>query len=122
MCRAAGRAPVGHAAVRGEPDHGRRPGRGTVNTAYLLVNPPVTDPTTAYHSIPYLVGAARAAGHTEYACVDASPDAFTHLADPLRFSATLAAARTLRAEIEARSAAPAATTRSATGRPWPPRA
>lgn len=114
--------PLGMPRFEGGPDHGPRPGRGTGNTAYLLVNPPVTDPTTAYHSIPYLVGAARAAGHTEYACVDANLDAFTHLADPLRFGATLAAARTLRAEIEARSAAPAATTRSATGRPWPPRA
>lgn len=98
--------PVGHAAVRGEPGHGRRPGRGTGNTAYLLVNPPVTDPTTAYHSIPYLVGAAREAGHTEYACVDANLDAFTYLADPERFGATLAAARRARAEIDARSAAP----------------
>ncbi|THA62133.1 radical SAM protein [Streptomyces sp. A0958] len=90
----------------GEPDHGPRAGRGTGNTAYLLINPPVTDPTTAYHSIPYLVGAARAAGHTEYACVDANLDAFTYLADPARFGAALTVARSLRAEIEARSAAP----------------
>ncbi|MCG7527411.1 radical SAM protein [Streptomyces sp. OfavH-34-F] len=98
--------PLGMPRFEGEPDRGPRPGRGTGDTAYLLVNPPVTDPTTAYHSIPYLVGAARAAGHTEYACVDANLDAFTHLADPARFGATLDAARALRAEIEARSAAP----------------
>lgn len=66
----------------------------------------MTDPTTAYHSIPYLVGAARAAGHTEYACVDANLDAFTYLADPARFGAALDAARALRAEIGARAAAP----------------
>lgn len=98
--------PLGMPRFEGEPGHGRRPGRGTGNTAYLLVNPPVTDPTTAYHSIPYLVGAAREAGHTEYACVDANLDAFTYLADPERFGATLAAARRVRAGIEARSAAP----------------
>ncbi|MGW2476309.1 B12-binding domain-containing radical SAM protein [Streptomyces sp. NPDC001665] len=98
--------PLGMPRFEGGPEHGARPGRGTGDTAYLLVNPPVTDPTTAYHSIPYLVGAARAAGHTEYACVDANLDAFTYLADPERFGATLTAARALRAEIEARSGAP----------------
>ncbi|WP_330241304.1 B12-binding domain-containing radical SAM protein [Streptomyces sp. NBC_00525] len=98
--------PLGMPRFEGGPDRGPRPGRGTGDTAYLLINPPVTDPTTAYHSIPYLVGAARAAGHTEYACVDANLDAFTYLADPARFGAALDAARALRAEIGARAAAP----------------
>ncbi|MER6115337.1 radical SAM protein [Streptomyces sp. NPDC001743] len=89
-----------------KPGRGREPGRAAGNTAYLLVNPPVTDPTTAYHSIPYLVGAAREAGHTTYGCVDANLDAFEYLADPGRFGASLASARRTRAEIEGRSGAP----------------
>ncbi|SEL15127.1 B12-binding domain-containing radical SAM protein [Streptacidiphilus jiangxiensis] len=67
---------------------------------YLLVSPPVTDPTTAYHSIPYLVGATRAAGHTRCGCVDANLDAFEYLAAPERFGAALEEARRVRAEVE----------------------
>lgn len=67
---------------------------------YLLVNPPVTDPTTAYHSIPYLVGAAREAGHRSYRCVDANLDAFEYLAAPDRFGATIERARRLRTRLE----------------------
>ncbi|WP_329134484.1 radical SAM protein [Streptomyces sp. NBC_01476] len=78
-----------------------RSGQGTGDVPYLLVNPPVTDPTTPYHSIPYLVGAARAAGHGTYACVDANLDAFAHLSRPDRFGAAIDRARRLRAAIEA---------------------
>src|SRR5690348_6461051 len=39
---------------------------------YLLVNVPLTDPTTPYHSIPYLVGAADAAGFHGHHCLDAN--------------------------------------------------
>ena len=49
---------------------------------YLLVNPPLTDPTQPYHSISYLVGAARAAGFTGGRCLDANIDALNHLARP----------------------------------------
>ncbi|GAA4933717.1 B12-binding domain-containing radical SAM protein [Streptomyces coeruleoprunus] len=77
-------------------------GRGTGDVAYLLINPPVTDPTTPYHSIPYLVGAAREAGHTAYGCVDANLDAFEYLADPARFGAAIDSARRTRAGIESR--------------------
>src|SRR5690348_16350417 len=48
---------------------------GTHDLPYLLVNPPFTDPTTPYHSIPYLVGAAREAGYHGERCVDANLDA-----------------------------------------------
>jgi anaerobic magnesium-protoporphyrin IX monomethyl ester cyclase len=53
-----------------------------VNVPYLLVNPPVTDPTAPYHSIPYLVGATRAAGFPDCECVDANLEAFEYLARP----------------------------------------
>ncbi|WP_424210950.1 B12-binding domain-containing radical SAM protein [Streptomyces sp. BI20] len=85
---------------------GREPGRGVRDASYLLVNPPITDPTSPYHSIPYLVGAAREAGHGVYGCVDANLDAFEYLADPARFGAALERARALRAEVEARAGAP----------------
>jgi radical SAM superfamily enzyme YgiQ (UPF0313 family) len=81
-------------------------GRGASDVAYLLVNPPVTDPTAPYHSIPYLVGAAREAGHGTYGCVDANLDAFEYLAHPDRFGATIEAVRRTRAAIEERSAPP----------------
>ncbi|MFJ7157840.1 B12-binding domain-containing radical SAM protein [Streptomyces sp. NPDC101118] len=90
----------------GVPGAARGRERAAAEVPYLLVNPPVTDPTTPYHSIPYLVGAAREAGHGAYGCVDANLDAFEYLADPARFGAALAAARRTRAEIGARSAAP----------------
>lgn len=50
------------------------------NVRSLLLNPPLTDPTTAYHSIPYLVGAAVAAGFTNNRCVDLNIEALNHLA------------------------------------------
>jgi anaerobic magnesium-protoporphyrin IX monomethyl ester cyclase len=53
-----------------------------VNVPYLLVNPPVTDPTAPYHSIPYLVAATRAAGFPDCECVDANLEAFEYLARP----------------------------------------
>ncbi|MER7762996.1 radical SAM protein [Streptomyces sp. NPDC097619] len=82
------------------------PGRPPVEVPYLLVNPPVTDPTTPYHSIPYLVGAAKAAGHGAHGCVDANLDAFEYLAAPERFGAALESARRVRARIAERSGPP----------------
>ncbi|MFI6599560.1 B12-binding domain-containing radical SAM protein [Nonomuraea sp. NPDC050536] len=67
---------------------------------YLLVNPPLTDPTQPYHSIPYLVGAARAAGFTGERCVDANIDALNELARPDQVAALLARAGEMRARIE----------------------
>ncbi|MCD0484760.1 radical SAM protein [Streptacidiphilus sp. ASG 303] len=74
-------------------------GRKGSDVPYLLVNPPLTDPTTPYHSIPYLVGAAREAGHRAYRCVDANLDAFEYLARPDQFGALVGRARRIRARI-----------------------
>jgi anaerobic magnesium-protoporphyrin IX monomethyl ester cyclase len=71
---------------------------------YLLVNPPLTDPTAAYHAIPYLVGAARAAGHRDERCVDANLEAFEFLARPRQVAATLRRARRVRERIDAAAA------------------
>src|ERR1700722_2014593 len=67
---------------------------------YLLINPPFTDPTTPYHSIPYLVGAARAAGYHGERCVDANLDAFEFLARPEQCARLLDQARLERRRID----------------------
>lgn len=66
-----------------------------MSVPYLLVNPPVTDPTTAYHSIPYLVAAARAAGFGDCECVDANLEAFEYLSQPEQCAASIEHARTI---------------------------
>ncbi|MEV0390019.1 radical SAM protein [Nonomuraea sp. NPDC050643] len=71
---------------------------------YLLVNPPLTDPTQPYHSIPYLVGAARAAGFTGERCVDANIEALNHLARPENVAALLDRAAAVRRRVESRPA------------------
>jgi radical SAM superfamily enzyme YgiQ (UPF0313 family) len=75
---------------------GERRGSTGGDVPYLLVNPPLTDPTTPYHSIPYLVGAARAAGYREYSCLDANLDALEYLAHPDRVGAAIERARRVR--------------------------
>jgi anaerobic magnesium-protoporphyrin IX monomethyl ester cyclase len=80
------------------PDDGRRPD----DVAYLLLSPPLTDPTTPYHSIPYLVGAARAAGYTDAACIDTNIEALNHLADPALVEALLGDMAALRRDLEGR--------------------
>ena len=49
---------------------------------YLLVNPPLTDPTYPYHSISYLVASTAHYGFTDYRCEDANINALNHLARP----------------------------------------
>ncbi len=68
---------------------------------YLLINPPLTDPTTAYHSISYLVGATEAAGFTRYQCLDANVRALNFMARPRRVADVLARANLQRITIEA---------------------
>jgi anaerobic magnesium-protoporphyrin IX monomethyl ester cyclase len=68
---------------------------------YLLVNPPFTDPTTPYHSIPYLVGAAREAGYVGERCVDANLDALEFLARPEQCAVLIDRARETRHRIDA---------------------
>jgi anaerobic magnesium-protoporphyrin IX monomethyl ester cyclase len=47
---------------------------------YLLINTPLTDPTTPYHSIPYLVSSASEAGFDNYFCLDANIESLNYLA------------------------------------------
>lgn len=80
---------------------GRARGPETHDLPYLLLNPPFTDPTTPYHSIPYLVGAAREAGYVGERCVDANLDALEYLARPEQCAVLIARAREVRARIDA---------------------
>jgi anaerobic magnesium-protoporphyrin IX monomethyl ester cyclase len=68
---------------------------------YLMINPPVTDPTEPYHSIPYLVAAAREAGYHGERCVDANLDAFEFLAAPEQCARLIERARRLRRQLDA---------------------
>jgi hypothetical protein len=76
----------------------------SASVRYLLINPPLTDPTCPYHSIPYLVGQARAAGFTAGTCLDANIDALNYLADPEHVRRLLDRAEARRASIEANPA------------------
>jgi radical SAM superfamily enzyme YgiQ (UPF0313 family) len=78
----------------------RQTSRTESSLPYLLINPPLTDPTQPYHSIPYLVGAARAAGFTGERCVDANIDALNHLAQPEQVGALIDRAEKARVRIE----------------------
>ncbi|WP_037600933.1 B12-binding domain-containing radical SAM protein [Streptacidiphilus rugosus] len=49
---------------------------------YLLINPPLTDPTYPYHSISYLVASCEEFGFTGHRCLDANVEALNHLARP----------------------------------------
>jgi anaerobic magnesium-protoporphyrin IX monomethyl ester cyclase len=78
------------------------PGRSPEDIRFLLLNPPLTDPTTAYHSISYLVGAADAAGFTGHACVDVNVEALNYLAKPELVDGLLEEACHLREACEAK--------------------
>jgi anaerobic magnesium-protoporphyrin IX monomethyl ester cyclase len=67
---------------------------------YLLINPPLTDPTVPYHSLPYLVGATGAWGFTGYRCLDANIDSLNFLARPENVGALLGQAARTRRRIE----------------------
>jgi anaerobic magnesium-protoporphyrin IX monomethyl ester cyclase len=75
--------------------------RASSDVAYLLVNPPLTSPVNPYHSISYLVGATRAAGFTDYRCVDANVEALNYLARPDLIEPRLERARQECARLEA---------------------
>lgn len=108
-----GRALVGGTPVEIDmPDPEREDGMDTVPIEpttieapaidYLLVNVPLTDPTTPYHSIPYLVGAADAAGFHGHHCLDANLEALYFLAHPDQVATLLRSCASVRAEIERR--------------------
>lgn len=73
-----------------------RPAR---NVSYLLINPPMSDPTTPYHSIPYLVGPAREAGYGDYRCLDANLDALEYLTRPEQVDDLLQHAESVIADV-----------------------
>jgi anaerobic magnesium-protoporphyrin IX monomethyl ester cyclase len=68
---------------------------------YLLVNPPLTDPTYPYHSISYLVASCHERGFTGYRCLDANIEALNHLARPEYVAGLLDTAARVRAQVEA---------------------
>ncbi|KAA9000365.1 B12-binding domain-containing radical SAM protein [Paenibacillus spiritus] len=49
----------------------------------LLLYPPVSDPTSGYHSLCYLESYARSFGYTDIDIVDANIEAWLHTAEPL---------------------------------------
>jgi anaerobic magnesium-protoporphyrin IX monomethyl ester cyclase len=74
-------------------------GRG-LRVNYLLINLPLTDPTAPYHSISYLVGAASAAGYTNFSCLDANIVALNHLAQADQVADLIATCREIRSRLE----------------------
>lgn len=75
-------------------------GGARADLPYLLVTPPLTDPTSPYHSISYLVGATSAAGFTDFHCLDANIAALNDAAEPEAVAALLTAAADVRRSLE----------------------
>jgi anaerobic magnesium-protoporphyrin IX monomethyl ester cyclase len=69
---------------------------------YLLINTPPTDPTTPYHSIPYLVGATFQAGFTNYHCLDANIEALNYLSQEKQVACLLEHCESVRINLEAK--------------------
>jgi anaerobic magnesium-protoporphyrin IX monomethyl ester cyclase len=67
---------------------------------YLLINPPLTDPTVPYHSIPYLVGATVEAGFNNFTCLDANIEALNYLAKEEQVRDLLEFCNIIRVELE----------------------
>lgn len=82
----------------------QRASRPNEDLEYILINPPLTDPTVPYHSISYLVGAAREAGFSGYHCLDANVDSLNFLASSDNTGRLLAAARSIRQSVETHGA------------------
>jgi anaerobic magnesium-protoporphyrin IX monomethyl ester cyclase len=68
--------------------------------SYLLITPPLTDPTAPYHSISYLIGATTAAGYTDFRALDANIEALNYLTQPAEVAALLAECAVLRERLE----------------------
>jgi anaerobic magnesium-protoporphyrin IX monomethyl ester cyclase len=73
---------------------------------YLLINPPLTDPTCPYHAISYVVAAAKAAGYSGGTCLDANIDGLNFVAEPERVQRLLDTAARIRADLETAEAPP----------------
>lgn len=61
----------------------------------VLIYPPITDPTSGYHSLAYLDAFARAHGHDAIDLIDANIEAIDFMAQPSQVQALLAHARDL---------------------------
>lgn len=68
----------------------------------LFIQPPLTDPTTAYHSLSYLIAPAVAAGYREISCLDANIEALNFLARADQVGSLLERAANLRSKLEQR--------------------
>jgi hypothetical protein len=68
---------------------------------YLLINPPLTDPTYPYHSISYLVANCAEHGFTGFRCEDANINSLNHLARPNYVSGLLTEARAVCEQVTA---------------------
>lgn len=73
---------------------------------YLLINPPLTDPTSPYHALSYVSAAARGAGYEQGVCLDANIEALNFVAQPRHVRALLATAARIRQEAERRPQSP----------------
>lgn len=67
---------------------------------YLLINLPLTDPTTPYHSIPYLIGSTSSAGYTNYSCLDSNIECLNYLSEIDRVNHILDYSDKLRKQLE----------------------
>lgn len=67
---------------------------------FLLINPPLTDPTCPYHSISYLLAATEAGGFHGGCALDANVEALNQLIEVEQVAGLIARARQCLAEIE----------------------
>ena len=70
------------------------------NLPFLLVNPPLTDPTCPYHSISYLLAAAEAGGFQGGCALDANVEALNYLVEAEQVAKLLARARRCVEQVE----------------------
>ncbi|MBP2018055.1 hypothetical protein J2Z79_001454 [Symbiobacterium terraclitae] len=68
----------------------------------LLLYPPVTDPTSGYHSLSYLEAYARKHGHRDIRIIDTNIEALDFLAQPHQVEKLIDHARSIREQLGAR--------------------
>lgn len=74
--------------------------RGNVKT--LLIYPPITDPTSGYHSLSYLEAYAQKHGHTAVSILDANIEAIDYMAQPAQVEELLRFATSVYQELGSR--------------------
>lgn len=67
---------------------------------YLLINPPLTDPTMASNAISYLIGAAIDNGYTNFSCIDCNIEALNYVSSEKQAISTLKYAKNILIELE----------------------